>query len=46
MLHPHWGFFCKFTQHEFTYDQMIDFYYDEFVSSYFRHIGRVSKLEN
>lgn len=41
MLHPHWGYLCKFTQHDFNFNHIVNFYYDEFVSSYFRNIGRV-----
>jgi hypothetical protein len=40
MLHPHWGFFCKYTKQEFSFDDIIDFYTDEFVSSHYRNIGR------
>lgn len=42
MLHPHWGYLCKFYKNEFTFEHIVDFYYDEFVSTYFRNIGRVS----
>lgn len=41
MLHPNWGYFCKFVDKEFTFDEIINFYQIEFVSSYFRHSHRV-----
>jgi hypothetical protein len=41
MLHPHWGYLCKFTNKEYTFNEIIDFYHYEFVSSYYRELGRV-----
>ncbi len=40
-LNPHWGYFCKFTRHEYTFDDIINFYKSEFVSSFFRNTRRV-----
>jgi len=41
ILHPHWGYLCKFTKKNFTFDEIIDFYNYEFLSSYYRYLGRV-----
>lgn len=40
VLNPHWGYLCKFTKHEFTFENLIDFYKAEYASSYFRNNGR------
>jgi hypothetical protein len=41
LLHPHWGYFCKFTKKEFAFDDIIKHYHNEFLSSHYRNIGRV-----
>jgi len=41
MLHPHWGFFCKFIKNEFSFEDILNFYQTEYVSSYFRNLGQV-----
>ena len=40
MLHPHWGYFCKFNKREFSFEDIINHYEKEFISSHFRNIGR------
>lgn len=41
LLHPHWGYLCKFTKKEYSFKDIVEFYRKEIVSSYFRDIGRV-----
>ena len=43
MLHPHWGFYCKFMKNEFNLEDILNFYQTEYVSSHFRNIGKVFK---
>jgi hypothetical protein len=40
VLHPNWGYFCKFRNYEFTFEQIIDFYRNEVFSSFIRNSGR------
>ncbi len=44
MLHPHWGYYCKFYKNQFSLEDVINFYQTEYVSSYFRKIGNVFNL--
>ena len=39
LLHPHWGFFCKYNK-EFSFDDIIKHYHNEFLSSHYRNLGR------
>lgn len=41
ILHPHWGYLCKFTRKNFTLNEIIEFYQYEFLSGHFRRLGRV-----
>ena len=45
LVHPHWGYLCKFTNKEYTLNEIIDFYNAEFVSSHYRIIGKVILIE-
>jgi hypothetical protein len=44
ILHPHWGYLCKFGEKGFTFDELVDFYKFEFVSSNLRNNGRVNYI--
>lgn len=41
MLHPHWGYYCKYMKNEFSLEDILNFYQTEYVSSHFRNMGRV-----
>jgi len=42
ILHPHWGYMSKFTKKNFTFDEIMEFYKYEFLSSHYRILGRVN----
>lgn len=46
ILHPHWGYFCKFNKLEFSFQNIVDYYKSEFVSSHYRNLGRVNIFFN
>lgn len=41
MLHPHWGYLCKFNKKEYSFNEIIEFYHSELISSYYRELKRV-----
>jgi hypothetical protein len=41
IIYPYWGYFCKFIGKEFTFDQLIEFYNNEFLSTHIRRLKRV-----
>ena len=40
MIHPHYGYLTNVEDHEFTFDQMVDIYKQQIVSTYERDLGQ------
>lgn len=40
MIHPHFGYLCSFKNRAFSFDELIQIYKDQIVSSYERTIGQ------
>lgn len=41
LLHPNWGYMCKFLNKKFSFEELLEIYHIEIVSSFFRQNGRV-----
>ena len=40
MIHPHFGYLSNFKNRDFTFDELVEIYKDQIVSSYERTIGQ------
>lgn len=40
MIHPHYGYLCNFQNRHISYDELLNLYRNQIVSSYERFLGQ------